>query len=102
MPWIVQPCSTAPAQRATVRCDMTQSFQPSDRRTQDRDPCKMAALYIRSGTVPEIVCERLSALQISSMHLEDGARPVSAASTVTGLNWARRLSGWGSYDRSAL
>jgi hypothetical protein len=46
----------------------------------------MAALYSRSGTASEIVCERLDALQISLMHLEDGARPVLAAAMVMGLN----------------
>ena len=48
--------------------------------------CQMAALYTRSGTVSGTVCERLSALQISLMHLEDGARPVLAAAMVMGLN----------------
>jgi len=46
----------------------------------------MAALYILSGIASGTVCERLSALQISSMHSEDGVRPVSAAIMVMGLN----------------
>jgi len=52
--------STAPAQRTTVRCNLTQSSQPSDHRTMD--PCQMAALYTRSGTASEIVYELLDAL----------------------------------------
>jgi hypothetical protein len=48
--------------------------------------CQMAALYILSGTASGTVCERLSALRISLMHLEDGAWLVLVAAMVTGLN----------------
>ena len=83
MPWIVHGAAgcprSAPWSRVTVP-----GPRHSDRRTGPL--CQMAALYTRSGTVSEIVYERLSALQISLMHLEDGARPVLAAAMVMGLN----------------
>ena len=56
-----RPCRcTAPAQRTTVRCNLTQSSQSSDRRTIDLVPD--GCLFTRSGTASEIVYELLDAL----------------------------------------
>ena len=46
----------------------------------------MAASYIRSDTALGTACEWLSDLQMSSIHLEGGARPVLAAAMVMVLN----------------